>query len=63
LKQGRVLSPDYHLVSHVRCWAMTVLAPRSSRSVMMALLSDCDKCCARAQLLAFSLFDGSSNSM
>jgi hypothetical protein len=27
-------------------WAMTVLALRSSRSAMMALLSDCDGCCA-----------------
>lgn len=30
---------------------------------MMALLSDCDGCCARAQLLAFGLFDGSSRSV
>jgi hypothetical protein len=30
---------------------------------MMALLSDCDGCCACAQLLAFPLFDGSSRSV
>ena len=29
--------------------------PRSSRSAMMALLSDCELCCASPQLLAFSL--------